>query len=247
GADESGIRTHASEETGALNQRLRPLGHLASSKNLSWLLPVNCSGEFLICEKECVCSSSLAKTYHVTGADESGIRTHASEETGALNQRLRPLGHLASSKIFSWLLPVNCSGEFLICEKECLCSSSLAKIYDVTGADESGIRTHASEETGALNQRLRPLGHLASSTNLSWLLPVNCSGEFLICEKECLCSSSLAKIYDVTGADESGIRTHASEETGALNQRLRPLGHLACSTNLQSLRPVNCSQEIHHA
>ncbi|VDM98631.1 unnamed protein product [Thelazia callipaeda] len=27
--------------------------------------------------------------------------------------------------------------------------------------DESGIRTHASEETGALNQRLRPLGHLA--------------------------------------------------------------------------------------
>uniref|UniRef100_A0A0R3RQN4 Uncharacterized protein n=1 Tax=Elaeophora elaphi TaxID=1147741 RepID=A0A0R3RQN4_9BILA len=27
--------------------------------------------------------------------------------------------------------------------------------------DESGTRTHASEETGALNQRLRPLGHLA--------------------------------------------------------------------------------------
>ena len=27
--------------------------------------------------------------------------------------------------------------------------------------DESGIRTHAPEETGALNQRLRPLGHLA--------------------------------------------------------------------------------------
>ena len=27
-----------------------------------------------------------------------------------------------------------------------------------------GIRTHASEETGALNQRLRPLGH----ATLSW-------------------------------------------------------------------------------
>jgi hypothetical protein len=27
--------------------------------------------------------------------------------------------------------------------------------------DESGIRTHATEVTGALNQRLRPLGHLA--------------------------------------------------------------------------------------
>ncbi|VDK85529.1 unnamed protein product [Litomosoides sigmodontis] len=30
--------------------------------------------------------------------DESGIRTHAPEETGALNQRLRPLGHLAPTK-----------------------------------------------------------------------------------------------------------------------------------------------------
>ena len=28
-------------------------------------------------------------------------------------------------------------------------------------ADESEIRTRASEKTGALNQRLRPLGHLA--------------------------------------------------------------------------------------
>ena len=31
--------------------------------------------------------------------------------------------------------------------------------------DEKGIRTPASEETGALNQRLRPLGHLTT-----WLL-----------------------------------------------------------------------------
>ena len=29
-------------------------------------------------------------------------------------------------------------------------------------SDQSGIRTHASEETGALNQRLRPLGHLTT-------------------------------------------------------------------------------------
>ena len=29
-----------------------------------------------------------------------GIRTHASEETGALNQRLRPLGHATSLKSF---------------------------------------------------------------------------------------------------------------------------------------------------
>ena len=32
--------------------------------------------------------------------------------------------------------------------------------YDEKGKlGSGGIRTHASEETGALNQRLRPLGH----------------------------------------------------------------------------------------
>ena len=33
----------------------------------------------------------------------------------------------------------------------------------------------------------------------------------------------------------SGIRTHASEETGALNQRLRPLGH---ATHISIVRPA---------
>ena len=28
--------------------------------------------------------------------------------------------------------------------------------------------------------------------------------------------------------DSGGIRTHAFEKTGALNQRLRPLGHAIC-------------------
>ncbi|VDO30544.1 unnamed protein product [Onchocerca flexuosa] len=37
---------------------------------------------------------------NATSSDESGIRTHASEETGALNQRLRPLGHLALGNFF---------------------------------------------------------------------------------------------------------------------------------------------------
>ncbi len=32
---------------------------------------------------------------------------------------------------------------------------NMVKKFDGSG----GIRTHASEETGALNQRLRPLGH----------------------------------------------------------------------------------------
>ena len=43
-------------------------------------------------------------------------------------------------------------------------------------------------------------------------------------------------------ADESGIRTHAPEETGALNQRLRPLGHLATEALLPEIigRGLNC-------
>ncbi|VDO45156.1 unnamed protein product [Haemonchus placei] len=74
-------------------------------------------------------------------ADESGIRTHAPEGTGALNQRLRPLGHLAT-------------GVTKFCCKT---------------ADESGIRTHAPEGTGALNQRLGPLGHLAMETSATFV------------------------------------------------------------------------------
>ena len=34
-----------------------------------------------------------------------------------------------------------------------------------------------------------------------------------------------------------GIRTHASEETGALNQRLRPLGH-ATGIEAENLKPL---------
>ena len=35
-----------------------------------------------------------------------------------------------------------------------------AAVYKIIGS--GGIRTHASKETGALNQRLRPLGHTTS-------------------------------------------------------------------------------------
>ena len=50
-----------------------------------------------------------------------------------------------------------------------------------------GIRTHASEETGALNQRLRPLGHATGYTVLYfitrtyWLLSISHKEE--ICHK----------------------------------------------------------------
>ena len=40
-----------------------------------------------------------------------------------------------------------------------------------------GIRTRASEETGALNQRLRPLGHATGTTMLRTSLRSRCTGQ----------------------------------------------------------------------
>ena len=41
-----------------------------------------------------------------------------------------------------------------------------------------GIRTHASEETGALNQRLRPLGHATGTSAVSEKLETGLHTEF---------------------------------------------------------------------
>ena len=46
-------------------------------------------------------------------------------------------------------------------------------------------------------------------------------------------------LYLKTGS--GGIRTHASEETGALNQRLRPLGHATCK------RRLSCHLNLPHS
>jgi hypothetical protein len=35
-----------------------------------------------------------------------------------------------------------------------------------------------------------------------------------------------------------GIRTHASEETGALNQRLRPLGHATDTFSTETVKEI---------
>ena len=52
----------------------------------------------MACEFRCVVSG-LKKHY-----GSGGIRTHASEETGALNQRLRPLGHATLDIFQIWAL-----------------------------------------------------------------------------------------------------------------------------------------------
>ena len=41
-----------------------------------------------------------------------------------------------------------------------------------------------------------------------------------------------------------GIRTHASEETGALNQRLRPLGHATWILNTQSSQLEKAASDL---
>ena len=48
----------------------------------------------------------------------------------------------------------------------------LVKIEMPKRIGSGGIRTHASEETGALNQRLRPLGHATPCSERSSFLTV---------------------------------------------------------------------------
>ncbi len=49
-------------------------------------------------------------------------------------------------------------------------------------------------------------------------------------------------------AGSGGIRTHASEETGALNQRLRPLGHATLILTKELfffVKPAPSHEELH--
>ena len=45
--------------------------------------------------------------------------------------------------------------------------------------------------------------------------------------------------------DSGGIRTHATEVTGALNQRLRPLGHAILSLFEKKVEAIACVRESH--
>ena len=70
--------------------------------------------------------------------DWSGIRTHASEETSALNWRLGPLGH-PTLRVHRLVQASGCRVEQR--EKK---KNKIKAMHDW-----SGIRTHASEETSA--------------------------------------------------------------------------------------------------
>ena len=65
-----------------------------------------------------------------------GIRTHASEETGALNQRLRPLGH--ATYLYSLILSQSFTGK-----QELPCSHLYIRVLDCkTGIAPGEARTH---------------------------------------------------------------------------------------------------------
>ncbi|GFQ71448.1 hypothetical protein TNCT_679361, partial [Trichonephila clavata] len=132
------------EETGALNQRLRPLGHATVERPLVRSFTAH---KLLILQNN-VNYSRKSKTYF---PGSGGIRTHAPEETGALNQRLRPLGHATDERP---LVRSFTAHKLLILQNNV---TILVKAKRISWQRwDSNPRP---EETGALNQRLRPLGH----------------------------------------------------------------------------------------
>ncbi|KAK6758500.1 hypothetical protein RB195_015990 [Necator americanus] len=136
--DESGIRTHAPEGTGALNQRLGPLGHLATSQFRKAAVQM----EF-----------PDFPQFHM----RARIRMRHQGSPKQLTRTARPSRHTYSSKAAVQMeLP-----RFSTVPHACQNSHEAPGLTKTV--DESGIRTHAPEGTGALNQRLGPLGHLATS------------------------------------------------------------------------------------
>ena len=66
-----------------------------------------------VCKHIFSASNIAMKFKKMTQNDRSGIRTHATEVTGALNQRLRPLGHPVIWKMITYLV---------ICSYTCRCT-----------------------------------------------------------------------------------------------------------------------------
>ena len=71
----------------------KPVSKLILSKvYLDKSLYIKCVNIMFVCLTMSVCDNDFLQNKYGSG----GIRTHASEGTGALNQRRRPLGHATS-------------------------------------------------------------------------------------------------------------------------------------------------------
>lgn len=75
----------------------------------------------------------------------------------------------------------------------CIFSHDMNNLLKSHGS--GGIRTHASEETGALNQRLRPLGHATDSLYDLSMLPHGVQNGN---DRKCLILINISKLYNKT-------------------------------------------------
>ncbi|KAK6758505.1 hypothetical protein RB195_015994 [Necator americanus] len=222
--DESGIRTHAPEGTGALNQRLGPLGHLATSQFRKAAVQMEFPDfpQFHMRARIRMRHQGSPKQLTRVGFEPTPPKGLV-PKTSALDR----------SAISPYILVEGSSSNGI--PRFSTVPHPWQNSHEAPGltktVDESGIRTHAPEGTGALNQRLGPLGHLATSRaaicNTVEGSSSNGIPRFSTVPHACQNSHEAPGLTKTV--DESGIRTHAPEGTGALNQRLGPLGHLATS------------------
>ncbi|GFR15078.1 hypothetical protein TNCT_239371 [Trichonephila clavata] len=201
-----GIRTHAPEETGALNQRLRPLGHATVERSLVLSFTAH---KLLILQND---ATILVKAKRISLA-AVGFEPRP-EETGALNQRLRPLCHatVERSLVCSFTLP-----KLLILQNNVIILVKAKRIFWQRWDSNPRPR-----RDWCLKQRLdrRTLPSKGLRCSFTAHKFINSSKQVTI----------LLKAKRISW--KRWIRNHASEETGALNQRLRPLGHATVERSL---------------
>ncbi|KAK6758494.1 hypothetical protein RB195_015985 [Necator americanus] len=265
--DESGIRTHAPEGTGALNQRLGPLGHLATSqfrkaavqmefpdfpqfhmrarfrmrhqgspKQLTrtarpsrhtYSIPEGSSSNGIprFSTVPHACQNSHEAPGLTKTVDEEGIRTHAPEGTGALNQRLGPLGHLATSQFRKAAVQMEFPDfpQFPMRARFRMRHQVSPKQLTRVGFEPTPPKGLVPKTSALDRSAISPYILVEGSSS-------NGIPRFSTVPHACQNSHEAPGLTKTV--DESGIRTHAPR-TGALNQRLRPLGHLAIHTQFR--------------
>ena len=111
--------------------------------------------EFLISIGEWFLLCFLSPHLKVKTCDSGGIRTHASEETGALNQRLRPLGHAISIKCYKgrYQSCVECYSAVSCVNSVCLRIIKMILLYEI-----NLLRCHGSNSAWlVLSSNIVPL------------------------------------------------------------------------------------------
>ena len=99
---------------------------------------------------------------------------------------------------------------------------------NIKASGSGGIRTHASEETGALNQRLRPLGHATTLNNLiAALLPI--TSPVLAAQKCILSLQNGLKLHKKVLTPLGGLEPPTFRLTAERANQLRHRGSRKCN------------------